>query len=214
MTNKVAFAIFWTVFAGLFMTFFIPVLRYIPEGFPEYMSINTTTKKVVFATHIVSGIVVYTTAFLQFAPFVRNRNIRFHKKLGKIYVAVALICIVTLYYIIPLGRNAGLPFWPSQYAATTLWLLFILLALYFVRQKKIVWHRRFMISGFICAAYFVTVRVIDRFCMGIFKSIFEDEGTSLLISDVFVWSFPLTICWCYWLLLNQQSNKTILHPNI
>ncbi|QBZ97565.1 DUF2306 domain-containing protein [Flavobacterium sangjuense] len=207
MTNKITFIIFWTLFIGSFLVFFFPTLSYISNGFPEFMSLNTTVKKAFFITHILSGIIVYITAFFQFAPFIRNKNIRLHRKLGKIHITVALICIISLYYIIYLGKNVGLPFWPSQYAATTLWLIFILLGVYFARQKRIVWHRRFMISGFICAAYFVTVRIIDRFFMGIFKSIFKDEVTSLLISDVFVWAFPLIICWCYWLLLLQRNPR-------
>ncbi|KIC93716.1 hypothetical protein OI18_16335 [Flavihumibacter solisilvae] len=185
-------------------------MSYVSNGFPGYLSLNTPVKKIFFTTHILSGIIVYITAFFQFAPFVRNKNIPLHKKMGRLHIAASLICITTLYYIISFGKNAGLPFWPSQYAATTLWLLFIFIALYFVRQRKITWHRRFMISGFICAAYFVTVRVIDRFAMGIFKSFFQDESYALLISDVFVWAFPLTICWCYWLLATQRSNKTLI----
>ncbi|MFZ2785409.1 MAG: DUF2306 domain-containing protein [Sediminibacterium sp.] len=116
---------------------------------------------------------VYITAFLQFAPFIRNRHMKLHRQLGKLCVAFAMVCIATLYYLIYFGKNVGRPFWPSQYTATTFWLLFTLLAVYFARQKKILWHRRFMLSGFICAAYFVTVRLIDRFCMGIFNSLLK-----------------------------------------
>jgi uncharacterized membrane protein YozB (DUF420 family) len=97
-----------------------------------------------------------------------------------------------------------LPFYPSQYIATTLWLIFIFFALYFVRKRKIILHRRLMISGFICAAYFVTVRVIDRFGMQIFKSFFYDEKTALLISDIFVWAVPLAACWLYWLMSDKK----------
>src|SRR5690606_1892865 len=209
MTKNISFLIFWTAFAGLFLVFLTPKFNYISNGFPEYMSLNTPAKKILFTTHILSGILVYLIAFLQFAPFVRNRNITRHRVLGKAYVIVSIICIASLYYIIWLGKNAGLPFWPSQYTVTTLWLLFILLAVYFVRQGKIKWHARFMISGFICAAYFVTVRVIDRFCMGIFKSLFPNERTAFIISDVFVWAVPLTICWCYWIFNDWMNLKQI-----
>lgn len=214
MASKITFIIFWILFALLFLAFIFPVFSYISKGFPEYMSLNTFDKKLIFTTHILSGSIVYITAFLQFAPFIRNKNIRLHRVVGKVYVAVAIVCIASLYYIVSLAMNNGLPFWPSQYAATTLWLLFILLALYFVRRRKIVWHRRFMISGFICAAYFVTVRVIDRFCMGIFKSLFQNERTALIVSDVFVWAFPLIICWGYWVISTERSGKTSIMPNM
>ena len=44
-----------------------------------------------------------------------------------------------------------------------------------------------MISSFICAAYFVTVRVIDGYCMGVFYYLFPNKSTAYLASDVFVW---------------------------
>lgn len=214
MTGKSTFILFWTVFAGLFLFFFSPVFGYIQQGLPERATLNTTVKQIVFSVHIFCGVVVYITAFLQFAPFVRNKHMRLHRKLGKVYVVFAMVCIATLYYLIYLGKNVGRPFWPSQYTATTLWLLCTLLAVYFIRQRKILWHRRFMISGFICAAYFVTVRVIDRFCMGIFNSLFENSATALLMSDVFVWLFPLVGCWSYWLLLTPHSGKIRTSPDI
>lgn len=205
MTNKISFIFFWLLFLGLFLLFFMPKPILMANGFPHYSAIlNTGTKKIIFIVHILSGVIVYITAFLQFAPFIRNRHIRFHRMTGKLYVAASLICIATLYYIISLFKTMG-PFSPSQYIATTLWLIFIALALYFVRKRKILWHRRFMISGFICAAYFVSVRVIDRYCMGIFKSIIKEEGTALLVSDVFVWAVPLMICWTYWMLKTKPG---------
>ncbi len=213
MANKLIFIVFWIVFAGLFLLFFFPAFSYFSKGFPEYMSIDTTAKRIIFTTHILSGIIVYISAFFQFAPFIRNKRISFHRNLGKVYVTAAVVCIGSLYYIISLGKNAGLPFWPSQYAVTTLWLLFIFLAMYFVRKRRIVWHQRLMISGFICAAYFVSVRIIDRFCMGIFKSLFSNEGTALLVSDLFVWTVPLVVCWSYWLLQNKRPTKTSLKPS-
>lgn len=207
MTNKITFFSFWVLFAGLFVFFLFPTLKNLTNGFPPFLGLDTNTKKVIFTTHIVSGILAYITAFLQFAPFVRNKHITFHRMLGRYYIGVALICIATLFYFILMRKDAGSPFWPSQLIATSLWLIFLLLAFYFVRQKKITWHRRFMISGFICAAYFVTVRIVDRYGMGIFESIFPDERAALMISDVFVWAVPLIFCWTYWLWLSYGSNR-------
>lgn len=217
MTNKIVFIIFWIVFAVVFMWLFIPKLAYLFNGFPDYLALNTTIKKTIFTTHIVSGVVVYITAFLQFAPFIRNKNIPRHRKIGRIYVTSALVCIVSVYYLIWMGKNAGLPFWPSQYTVASLWLLFIASAIYFARSRKIVWHRRLMLSGFICAAYFVTVRIIDRFFMDVFKYLMTNESLALLISDIFVWAFPLTLCWSYWLLwtpLSRNRRDTPKMPKI
>jgi uncharacterized membrane protein YozB (DUF420 family) len=87
---------------------------------------------------------------------------------------------------------------PSHYIVTSLWLLFIVLAWYFIRQRKIVQHQRMMIRSFVCAAYFVTIRVIDKFAMGVFNYLFPDESTAMLVSDIFVWFMPLLFFEIYW----------------
>jgi uncharacterized membrane protein YozB (DUF420 family) len=86
----------------------------------------------------------------------------------------------------------------SHTMVTTLWLLFVVLAYYFIRLRKIVQHQRMMIRSFICAAYFVTVRVIDNYAMGAFNYLFPNESTALLVSDIFVWLIPLILFELYW----------------
>lgn len=61
-----------------------------------------------------------------------------------------------------------------------------------------------MISSFICAAYFVTVRVIDSYAMGVFNAIFPDESVALFTSDVFVWLVPLLFFSMYWLIKDKK----------
>jgi uncharacterized membrane protein YozB (DUF420 family) len=152
--------------------------------------------KGIFALHIFSGIIVYCTAVLQFTPSIRNRYISFHRATGKVNIIASLLCITALYFMIPDGMCS--PCKTSHWIVTSLWLLFVLLAYYFIRQRKIIQHQRMMIRSFICAAYFVTVRVVDQFAMGIFYYLFPDESTALLASDIFVWFVPLLVFEIYW----------------
>ena len=64
-----------------------------------------------------------------------------------------------------------------------------------------------MISSFICAAYFVTIRVIDAFAMGVFNSVFPNESTAFLASDIFVWLVPLLLFWMYWLIRDRKERR-------
>lgn len=167
------------------------------EGWPEYMGNSWLNKRLWFLIHGTIGTLVYIIAFLQFTPAIRNRNFNRHRILGKLYILFSLIMITTLYIMVPGGMCK--PCIPSQLINTSLWLISVLLAWYFVRKGKIDWHRRFMISSFICASYFVIIRVVDRLAMGFFRFVSSSENEALLLSDLAVWLLPLFCCWVYWL---------------
>jgi hypothetical protein len=62
-----------------------------------------------------------------------------------------------------------------------------------------------MISSFICAAYFVTIRVIDAFAMDAFFYLFPNESTAFLVSDLFVWVVPLFLFTMYWVIKDKRQ---------
>ena len=202
MLKKISIALFWVAFFGFFLYKLIPKYVYLTGGEYKYWGNNTAFDNSIFALHILAGIIVYGTGVLQFTPSIRNHYISFHRKMGKLYIIASLVCIASLYVMIP--RTSCSPCRPSQFTVASLWLLFILLAFYFIKQRKIVRHQRMMICSFICAAYFVTIRVVDAFAMGIFYSIFPNESTAFLASDIFVWLVPLLGFSFYWLVKDKK----------
>lgn len=205
MLKKLSIAVFWLAFFGFFLYKLIPKYTYLTDGSIKHWGNNTTMDNSIFALHIVAGIVVYCTAILQFTPSIRNNYISFHRATGKLYILSSLISIATLYIMIPRTWCIGCR--PSQLTVTSLWLLFITLAFYFIKQRKTVLHQRMMISSFICAAYFVTVRVIDAYTMDIFYALFPNKTTAYLASDVFVWLVPLLLFWMYWLIRDRKERR-------
>ena len=203
MLKKISIALFWFAFFGFFLYKLTPKYKYLTNDSYKHWGTNTAFDNSIFALHIVAGIIVYCTAILQFTPAIRNKYISFHRKTGKLYILSSLLCITMLYVMIP--RTWCIACRPSQFIVTSLWLLFISLAYYFIRQRKIVLHKRMMISSFICAAYFVTVRVIDPFAMGIFYYLFPNKSTAYLASDVFVWLVPLILFNIYWLIKDKKQ---------
>ncbi len=200
-------AIFWFAFFGFFLYKLIPKYKYLTPGTYEHWGNKTLFDNSIFAVHIFAGIIVYCTAILQFTPYIRNKYMSFHRNMGKSYIFSSMLCIVTLYVMIP--RTWCIPCRLSQLTVTSLWLLFIVLAYYFIRQRKIVWHKRMMISSFVCAAYFVTVRVIDTYAMGVFNDIFPSESSALMASDLFVWVVPLLFFGIYWGIRDNLSKSLI-----
>jgi uncharacterized membrane protein len=208
MTKKVLITFFWLVFFGFFLYKYIPnATGYLTQGFPSFAGDTWLNNRLWFALHITSGLFVYVIGIIQFTSAIRNRYVKLHRVLGKIYIICSLISILTLAFMIPYGLCK--PCKISQTVVTSLWLLFVVLAYYFIRQRKIVQHQRMMISSFICAAYFVTVRVIDKFTMPFFYSITKTENQALLVSDIAVWLLPLVVFWSVWLIKDKIARSKI-----
>lgn len=203
MVKKISVAVFWLAFFGFFLYKIIPTYNYLINDTLKHWGSNSIYDNSIFALHIFAGIIVYCTAILQFTPTIRNKYISFHRATGKLYILSSLLCIATLYVMIPRTWCIGCR--PSQFIITSLWLLFIILAFYFIKQRKIKLHQRMMISSFICAAYFVTVRVIDSYAMNTFYYLFPNKSTAYLASDVFVWLVPLLLFNIYWLIKDKKQ---------
>jgi uncharacterized membrane protein len=203
MLKKILIAVFWLGFFGFFLYKLIPKYKYLSDDTLKHWGSNTTLDNSIFAVHIFAGIIVYCTALLQFTPFIRNKFISFHRKTGKLYILSSLLCITTLYVMIP--KTWCIACRPSQLTVTSLWLLFVALAFYFVKQRKILLHKRMMIRSFICAAYFVTIRVIDAYAMDMFYYLLPNESTAFLVSDVFVWLVPLLLFQLYWYIKDKKQ---------
>jgi uncharacterized membrane protein YozB (DUF420 family) len=209
MLKKNSIAFFWLAFFCFFLYKLIPKYKYLSNDTLEHWGSNTTLDNSIFAFHILTGVIVYFTALLQFTPAIRNKYISFHRTTGKIYILSSLFCITTLYIMIP--RTWCISCRPSQFIVTSLWLLFIILAYYFIKHRKVVMHKRMMVSSFICAAYFVIMRVIDSFAMDLFYYLSPSEATAFLASDLFVWLVSLLLFNTYWLIKgkNKLSLKTV-----
>src|SRR5690606_4829892 len=123
---------------------------------------------------------------------------------GMIYILLSIYCILTLYVSI-LPNSSCKSCMISQYMVTTLWLAFIVTAYLSIIRKRILLHQRLMISAFICAAYFVTVRIIDNTSMGFFNFIAKNEPQAYFISDIVTWLVPLVIIWSYWMIQNRKQ---------
>ncbi len=206
MTKKMITLVFWLVFFGFFFLMAVPkFIDFVKHGFPEYMGDTLMQKQLWFFLHINFGTIVYITGLIQFTPYIRNNYTKFHRKLGKVYILASLICIITLFIIVPGGLCV--PCRPSNYIVTCLWLTFVLSGYFFIRQGRVIAHQRMMVSGYICAAYFVTVRIIDQFAMSFFHSITKTENQALLVSDMAVWAVPLAVFWLFWKISDIKKRK-------
>ncbi|MGF1554985.1 DUF2306 domain-containing protein [Paucihalobacter sp.] len=177
----------WLIFFLLVLIFLIPTLGYFKSGIPEYLNRTTFLSRFWFVAHIISGLLVFALAPFQFSAAYKKRNYTQHRKLGKLYIFLSLLCILTLLVsILPKSLCESCKI--SQYMVTSLWLGFIIAAYVSIISKRIILHKRLMISAFICASYFVTVRIIALTSMGFFNYLTKNESQAYFISDLAVWA--------------------------
>jgi uncharacterized membrane protein YozB (DUF420 family) len=203
--SKVGSAAGWILFFGIFLFFIIPKAAFFSEGFPPYIGFENNFQRTAFVVHIIAGIIAYMAGIIQFTPAIRNRYISFHRKIGKLYILASLVCVLGLYILLPVFSADF--FWMkiSHYGNGTLWILFVILAYVFIRRKNITLHRRCMISSFICATYFVVIRIVDHLAMPFFRSITSNEAGAMAVSDFSVWLIPLSFVWLYWFISDRRK---------
>jgi uncharacterized membrane protein len=98
--------------------------------------------------HIVPGLVFVILGPLQFVAGIRARYLNVHRWCGRIYVASGAVVGVTALALGALAAFGG----PTETAAVTffsaLFLIFLGLAVFRIRQRKIAAHREWMIRAF------------------------------------------------------------------
>jgi uncharacterized membrane protein len=204
MQKNLAIFFFAILFLGLFYWMVAPkYLLVLTNEYPSYMGETLLDRRGWFVLHFIAGTIVYITGLMQFSPFIRNKYTSIHRVFGKVYIISSLLAIATLYIMLPDGLCAACR--KSQYVVTSLWLIFVFAGYYFIKKRKFIQHQRMMIRSFICAAYFVTIRLVDRFAMGSFRSIFKNEDDALLASDISVWLVPLLLFQFYWWYVDRRT---------
>ncbi|WNH09352.1 DUF2306 domain-containing protein [Thalassobellus suaedae] len=178
------------VFAILFVTRFI--YKYLNNKFPSDYGTEFWDNHIWFILHITGGSLVIILGSLQFSAFLRRKFMPYHRIAGKIYIWSSIISIFTLYIILQKCTNCE-PGWTSKFFVGTLWLIFTLSAWWTVLHKNIKSHRQFMTRSFVCASYFVIVRILDTVGDTNILPFIKDPIVRYVDGDWLSWLVPLFI---------------------
>lgn len=139
-----------------------------------------------YLLHIAGGSLVLLLGPFQFIAPLRNRFRRHHRIAGYTYVAGSAMAITGF---------IGLPklemFLTSQLVVLALWLTSIVLAVRAIRRGAVLSHQHNMARGFVLACYFLSVRIVDRYGMGLLVPLAGSEDVRLAHSDWLAWLVPL-----------------------
>jgi uncharacterized membrane protein YozB (DUF420 family) len=145
-------------------------------------------RMVAFALHIVGGTVVLLTGPFQFVGAIRNRFPRYHRLAGYAFAGGSAAAILGFVLMQPVKLDT---FFLSQATAILLWTLSLIAAVVAIRRRQVLAHQHNMARAFVLAAYFVIVRVVDRYLMWTLAPVSSVEAARLAHSDWLAWVVPL-----------------------
>ncbi len=106
--------------------------------------------------HTLCGVIALLAGPVQFSSRLRQRNPRFHRALGRIYVVSVLIGALT-----GIALAAGRPGMPGTSMQAAAWLVCTAAALITARNRRIDRHRQWMVRSYAVTFTFVSSRVLN-----------------------------------------------------
>lgn len=132
-------------------------LRFGIEETKSDVLLSNTLYRIGFYTHIIFAAIALLVGWVQFSSKIRNRNLRLHRVIGKLYIITALlgsmggICI-------GFSSTGGLVPATGFISLGLVWFYSTLRGYLTILDKKIEQHQRIMIYSYACCFAGVTLR--------------------------------------------------------
>ncbi len=114
--------------------------------------------KSAFFSHIIFGGLALFIGWSQFGKSFRNKNIRVHRIIGKLYVIAVVISAVSAVYM-GFYANGGLISSAGFISLGLIWLMTTLAAVIQIRKGNVSKHQQFMTYSYACTFAAVTLRL-------------------------------------------------------
>jgi len=106
--------------------------------------------------HTLCGVIALLAGPIQFSSRLRQRHLKFHRVLGRIYVVCVLVGALT-----GVALSAGRPGMPGTCAQAAAWVVCTTAALITARNRQIARHRQWMVRSYAVTFTFVSSRVLN-----------------------------------------------------
>lgn len=142
--------------------------------------------------HLLGGITALIIGPFQFSTSFRNRYLKIHRTLGKIFIIAIIIgAFCAIYMSFTVAPQVNVSWSISLFVLALVWLVSALMAYRMIRLKRIPQHREWMIRTYIITFAFVLFRFINE--SSIARSLmetFEERGSTAIWLS---WAVPLFI---------------------
>ena len=142
--------------------------------------------------HLLGGMTAIIIGPFQFIKAIRNRYLKTHRLLGKIFIIAIIIAASCAFYMsFAVSPQVNIAWSISLFFLALPWLTSALMAYRMVRLKRIPQHREWMIRTYVITFAFVLFRVLEE--SSISRSLmetFEERGPTCIWLS---WAVPLFI---------------------
>jgi uncharacterized membrane protein len=181
------------VLMGIATLVVVALVEYPYFGHPNPNRARVLNEKLIFLPHAVCGLVALLIGPFQFSTRLRQRNLRLHRILGKVYVGSVVIAACSA---IVISHHLDIVDQPETYiffetcVQAGFWLLATVAAFITVRNRNIAVHRQWMIRSYTFTFIFVSsrlpipalVRLSDA---GFVIFLFILVAVSLIVPDIY-----------------------------
>ena len=146
-------------FLGLTALFvFITSEVFLVTDYPMYHAyrLQVIADRHLLIPHTLSGIIALLAGPIQFSSRLRQRRLKFHRVLGRIYVISVFIGAFT-----GIALASGRPGLPGTSMQAAAWIVCTTAALITARNRQIVQHRQWMARSYAVTFTFVSSRVLN-----------------------------------------------------
>jgi uncharacterized membrane protein len=137
--------------------------------------------------HIVLGIVAISIGPFQFVQSIRDKYLKFHRTLGKIYLLSILFSGLSGMYL-AFTSSVNLAYAAGLFFLSVTWIFSSLMAYLSIRRKKVELHKEWMIRSYTITLAFVSFRLFKDLIMSF--ELTNNEIANTLMSWA-CWSVPL-----------------------
>ena len=179
----------WTIFVFLAITIgFYPAIYFLVDR--EFGLLSNKSAELLanvfwnagFYTHIIFGGLSLLTGWSQFSASFRNKNLPFHRLLGKIYVVCAVLS-ATAGFGIGFYATGGIVAAAGFISLGVIWFFTTLKAYVLIRKKQVDEHRKWMVYSYAACFAAVTLRLWLPFLI----AVFHDFETAYVIVAWLCW---------------------------
>ena len=140
--------------------------------------------------HLMGGMTAILIGPFQLSKTFRNRYLKTHRLMGKVYIISIIIgSLCAMYMSFTVARQVNFPWCISLFFLALPWLVSVLMAYRMIRLKRIQQHREWMIRSYVITFAFVLFRVLDEsYIMRSIMDTFEERAPTCIW---LAWSIPL-----------------------
>ena len=173
------------------LTLYYVITRAFPMLIPTEEVYGTYYFSRVFVVfpHIVLGIVATIIGPFQFIPKLRNKYLKRHRQLGRIYIISTVLSGIAGMYMAATS-NVSLPYAVGLFMLGVVWATFSIMAFISIKNKKVDLHKDWMIRSYVVTLAFVSFRFVKDILLAL--EIGTNKEITVLMSWA-CWAIPLVI---------------------